>query len=206
MKKALIVLGIVAGVFILAAVLIFFNGMGKINNFNRLKLEAEEAWSQVENVYQRRADLVPNLVETVKGYASHEKETFSAIAEARSKMGGQISLSKDALNDPQALEKFGRAQATLGSALQRLMMVQERYPQLKADKNFMALQDELAGTENRIATERRRYNEAVKNYNYKIIEMPWAFLARLYGFEKMAFFRASEGSDKVPEVNFSGNE
>ena len=114
-------------------------------------------WSQVENVYQRRYDLIPNLVNTVKGYAAHEKETFQAVTEARSKAGGTFNISEQVLNDPAMFQKFQQAQSTLGGALQRLMVVMEKYPDLKANQNFLALQDQLEGTENRIAVERKRF-------------------------------------------------
>ena len=145
----------------------------KVNNSMVAKEEnVKEKWSQVENVYQRRFDLIPNLVATVKGYAEHEKDTFIAVTEARSKVGGQINVSDDIINNPQALQKFQQVQSSLGSALQRLMVVVEKYPDLKANENFLNLQNQLEGTENRIAVERRRFNEAAREFNTYIKMIP----------------------------------
>ena len=138
---------------------------GTYNTMVEMEEGVLSQWAQVENQYQRRLDLVPNLVATVKGYASHESEVFTQVAEARSQAGGVMQLSSDVLDDPDALAKFQQAQNSLGGALQRLLSVTENYPQLQANQNFMALQDELEGTENRIATERMRFNETVQEYN-----------------------------------------
>ena len=147
-------------------VILIFSGYGKFkstyNNMVVLDEGVKEKWSQVENVYQRRSDLIPNLVATVKGYASHEEETFTQIAEARSNAGGNITISEEVLNDPALFQKFQEAQASLGGALQRLMMVTENYPELKANESFLALQSQLEGTENRISVERKRFNETAK--------------------------------------------
>ncbi|OQY39559.1 MAG: LemA family protein [Candidatus Cloacimonetes bacterium 4572_65] len=167
------------------------------------KNEVVEAnWGQVENVYQRRMDLIPNLVNTVKGYADHEKDTFSAVAEARSKAGGVMQLNAEDLKDPKAIERFQQAQSSLGGTLQRLMMLQERYPDLKANTSFLKLQDELAGTENRIAIERRRFNESAKELNSYIKKFPQVILANSFGFTPRAYFKATAGADKAPKVDF----
>jgi LemA protein len=162
----------------------------------------KESWSQVENVYQRRMDLIPNLVATVKGYASHEQETFTQIADARSKAGGTMQISEDILNNPESFRRFQQAQSELGSALQRLMVVTENYPELKADQNFLSLQDQLEGTENRIAVERKRFNESVGEYNRYIRTFPRAFIANMAGFREKAYFQAAEGASQAPTVSF----
>jgi LemA protein len=154
----------------------------------------------VENVYQRRADLIPNLVATVKGYAEHEQETFIAVTEARSKVG---SINMEGItNNPQALQNFQQAQGQLSSALSRLMVVVEKYPELKANQNFLDLQTQLEGTENRIAVERNRYNKAAQTYNTTIRRFPGSIYAGLFGFEKKAYFKAEAGAEKAPQVEF----
>ena len=158
------------------------------------------AWSNVENVYQRRSDLIPNLVSTVKGYAAHERETLTEVVEARAK-ATSINIDPSNLNAA-AMQQFQQAQAGLGSALSTLMVVVERYPDLKANQNFLELQAQLEGTENRIAVERRKFNESVKVYNKYIRSFPQKMVAGMYGFEKKVQFKADEGADKVPEVKF----
>ena len=159
-------------------------------------------WGQVENVYQRRFDLIPNLVATVKGYAKHESEVFTQIAEARSKAGGVMNVSADVLNNPETFKKFQQAQSELSGALQRLLVVQEKYPELKADQNFLALQDQLEGTENRIAVERGRFNDVVKQYNVFIRQFPNSIIANMSGFREKAYFAADEAAQKAPAVSF----
>jgi LemA protein len=159
-----------------------------------------EKWSQVENVYQRRADLIPNLVNTVKGYASHERETLESVIEARSK-ATSVNIDPDKLN-AQSIQQFQQAQEGLSSALSRLMVVVERYPNLKANENFRDLQAQLEGTENRIAVERRKFNMAARDYNTAIRRFPKNLLAGMFGFEKKAYFEAQEAAEKAPEVNF----
>ncbi len=198
MKKGTITLiVIVAIIFIM-----FFSFKGYYNNFITLEEQVNQSWSQVENVYQRRADLIPNLVEVVKGYAKHEKETLQGVVDARSKMGGQINMGADVLNNPQAFAQFQKMQGALSSALQRLMVVVERYPDLKADKRFGELQAQLEGTENRIAVERRRFNESVQNYNTNIRRFPANMIAGMFGFQQKVYFKADVGAEKVPEVKF----
>lgn len=163
----------------------------------------KEKWSQVENVYQRRADLIPNLVNTVKGYASHERETLEAVIQARAQA---TSISGDALknaiNDPQAFQKFQESQGALSSALSKLMVVVEKYPDLKANQNFLELQAQLEGTENRIAVERRRYNEAARDYNVAVRRFPTAMVASFSGFQAKNYFQADPAAAKAPEVKF----
>ncbi len=171
------------------------------NQLVTLDEEVAKAWSQVENQYQRRADLIPNLVNTVKGVANFEKETYTAVAEARSKVN-QIKLTPEMLSDPQAFKKFQSAQDQLGSALSRLLVTVERYPQLKANENFLQLQAQLEGTENRIAVERKRYNEVVREYNTRIRRFPGNIIANMTGFREKQYFAAVEGAKEVPKVQF----
>src|SRR4030095_14161227 len=159
------------------------------------------AWSQVENVYQRRADLIPNLVATVKGVANFEKETYTAVTEARAKVG-QIKVTSDMLSDPSAIAKFQQAQGELGSALSRLLVVSEHYPELKAHQNFLDLQAQLEGTENRISVERRNFNQTAQGYNTMVRRFPKNIIASIFGFKEKAYFAAEEGSNKAPEVKF----
>lgn len=181
-------------------ILFIFTPGCQYNNMVRMKENVESQWSNVENVYQRRMDLIPNLVNTVKGYAEHEQETFKQVTEARSKAAG-ITINADDLNQ-EKLRKFQQAQEQLSSALSRLLAVREDYPQLKANENFQQLQAQLEGTENRIATERRRYNEVAKKYNSTIKTFPNVIIANLTGFEEKAYFEMDKGADKAPEVEF----
>jgi LemA protein len=202
MKKGCIV-GIVIGVVLLLFVFgIYGYVKSTYNGFVIQNEEVNEKWAQVENVYQRRADLIPNLVEVVKGYASHERETLQAVTEARSKMGGQVNIGPEVLNNPQAFSQFQQAQGALTSALQRLMVVVERYPELKADQRFADLQVQLEGTENRIAVERNRFNTTVRNYNTAIKVFPSNIIASMFGFMEKQYFQAQEGAENVPKVKF----
>ena len=158
------------------------------------------AWSNVENQYQRRVDLIPNLVNTVKGYASHEKETFEAVASARAK-ATQTTVDIDDLT-PEKIAAYQKAQGELGSALGRLLAITENYPELKANENFKELQAQLEGTENRISTERHKFNEVAKTYNTSIRRFPKNIIASMFGFEKRPYFEAQEGAEKAPEVKF----
>ena len=159
------------------------------------------AWSQVENVYQRRADLIPQLVSVVKGAADYERKTLEAVIEARSK-ATSVQLTADDLTE-ENMAKFQKAQDQLSSALSRLMAVHEAYPELKANENFRDLQTQLEGTENRIATERKKFNEVVQNYNSYIRRFPANIFAGMFGFDKKAYFKSAEGADKAPEVKFN---
>jgi len=203
MKKGCLIAVIVA----IAVILIVGIGMysyikNNYNNMVTLEENVTQKWAQVENVYQRRADLIPNLVEVVKGYASFERETLEAVINARSKVGGQINLGPDVLNNPEAFAQFQEAQSSLTSALQRLMVVVERYPDLKADQRFAALQDQLEGTENRISVERGRFNEAVQGFNTAIRIFPANIIAGFFGFSQKVYFKAEAGAETVPEVKF----
>ncbi|MBD3306647.1 LemA family protein [candidate division KSB3 bacterium] len=197
---------IILGVAIAIAVIVLIAAFALMSQYNTM-IEREEqvmtAWGQVENVYQRRYDLVPNLVETVKAYAEHEQELFQMITAARANAGGVLQISDDALRDPATLQKFQEAQAQLSSVLQRMMVVVEQNPNIKADQNFLALQAQLEGTENRIAVERKRFNEAVQAYNSYIKRFPQVLVASLFGFETKVYFSADEGAENAPAVNFN---
>jgi LemA protein len=198
MKKGiLITLGVIVGIIVLWFMI--FGGV-----YNGLVAREEgvtSAWAQVENVYQRRMDLVPNLVQTVKGYAAHESETLQNVVEARSKIS-QTTISSDAISDPSKLQAFQKMQGQLSSALGRLMVVVERYPDLKASKNFLALQSQLEGTENRISVERRRFNEAARNFNTYRRKFPNVIISNMMDFQKKAYFESDEGAQKAPQVQF----
>lgn len=182
--------------------MVYSSFSGTYNKMVRLEESVKASWGQVENVYQRRMDLIPNLVATVKGYAAHESETLSAVTEARSKVGGVMNISDEVLQDPAAFQRFQKAQGELSGALQRLMVVTENYPDLKANQNFLALQDQLEGTENRITVERMRFNDEAQVYNTYIKQFPRLFIANMSGFDEVAYFQASEGADAAPTVTF----
>ncbi|HVQ34670.1 MAG TPA: LemA family protein [Candidatus Bathyarchaeia archaeon] len=176
-------------------------GIGVNNALVKKQVTVDGAWSNVENVYQRRADLIPNLVETVKGVANFEKSTLTAVVEARAK-ATQIVLSPEMVNDPAMFRRFQAAQGELSSALARLLAVAENYPELKANQNFLELQSQLEGTENRIAVERRRFNETVQDYNTAVRVFPASLVASMRGFTPKAFFEADPGAEKAPTVKF----
>jgi LemA protein len=189
------------GLALLAVVLVIGLAVaGTYNNLVRLEENVKSKWGQVENVYQRRADLVPNLVETVKGAAAFEKDTFTAVTEARAKVG-QVNLGNN-IPDAQQLQKFQAAQDGLSSALSRLLVVVEKYPDLKATQNFKDLQAQLEGTENRIAVERKRFNDAAQDFNTARRRFPTVLFASILGFNEKPYFQAAPGSDKVPQVKF----
>lgn len=191
-----IVLGVIA---ILA--LIF--GVSACNGYNKmveLDQSVKKQWGQVENVYQRRSDLIPNLVNTVKGYANFEKETLTQVIEARSKATA-VNVDASKLT-PETFQKFQQAQDGLSSALSRLMVVVEKYPDLKANQNFLELQSQLEGTENRISVERNKFNEVTGTYNTKIKSFPSVIFAGMFGFTERAYFQATPGSEKAPTVQF----
>lgn len=187
---------------VVVLVFLVISGVSSYNNLVKLNEGVGQAWSQVENVYQRRSDLIPNLVETVKGAANFEQETLTRVIEARAS-AGQIKLTPEMLNDPQALQRFDDAQGALGSALSRLLVTVEQYPELKANANYLALQDELAGTENRIAVERMRFTETVQKYNVAVKRFPMNLLAGMFGFSPKAYFEAREGAEEAPQVDFN---
>jgi len=191
---------IIIGVIVLLVVIGYSSFKNSYNSMVVMDENVDGKWAQVENVYQRRADLIPNLVNTVKGYASHEKETLEGVIEARAKAS---SVNIDAGNlTPQSFQAFQQAQDGLSSALSKLMVVVERYPELKANQNFLELQAQLEGTENRIAIERKKFNEATQGYNTYIKVFPKNLLANMFGFEQKPYFKAQEGAEKVPEVQF----
>ena len=196
MKKSTITLLVVVGILV---ALVSWT-IGAYNGLVTLDEETNGKWAQVESAYQRRADLIPNLVNTVKGYADFEKETLTGVIEARSKATG-ISVDANNLN-PEAIANFQAAQSQLSGALSRLMVTVERYPDLKANQNFLGLQSQLEGTENRIKIERDRFNVSVKNFNSTIRKFPKTIIASSFDFEKKGYFEADAGSEKAPEVQF----
>lgn len=183
---------------VVAVVVIFF--YATYNGFVNKEEGLKSAWSNVETQYQRRADLIPNLVSTVKGYAAHETQTLNEVTEARAR-ATSINLSADDLT-PERLQQFQQAQAQVRSALGRLIAVSESYPDLKANQNFLNLQAQLEGTENRISTERMRYTEAVRDYNTAIKKFPTMIYAGWFGFKEKPQFKAEAGAEKAPEVKF----
>ena len=178
------------------------------NNLVVLDQGVQSQWAQVENDYQRRYDLIPNLVRTVQGAANFEKSTLEAVVNARSRVGqvaapaGAPGAASNIPNNPQALAQFEAAQGALSNALSRLLVVVERYPDLKSNQNFLELQSQLEGTENRIAVERRRYNEVAQQFNSAVLKFPANIVANLFGFKPKAYFRGVAGSSTPPEVNF----
>lgn len=196
MRKTLIIVGVV----LVAVFLLYRLFVGTYNNMVEKDVKVQNAWAQVENVYQRRLDLIPNLVSTVKGAAEFEKSTLTAVIEARAN-ATQIKVDASKLNAEQ-IAKFQEAQGSLSTALGRLMVVAENYPALKANQNFLDLQVQLEGTENRITEERRKFNEEVQSFNAYIRKFPQVMLAGMYGFQSKAFFAAENGAEKAPKVEF----
>ncbi len=196
MKKSLVSILVVIGIIL---VLVMW-GISRYNRLVSLEEGVTGTWSQVENVYQRRADLIPNLVNTVKGYADFEQTTLTQVIEARSKATG-VNINAENL-DQSSIQQFQQAQEGLSSALSRLMVVVERYPDLKANQNFMDLQSQLEGTENRITVERRNFNTAAQGYNAQIRRFPNNIFAGMFGFERKAYFEAEQGAEQAPEVKF----
>jgi LemA protein len=194
--------GLIIGLVI--AVLVLGIGAWAVSVNNQLVVldqNVAEKWSQVQNVYQRRADLIPNLVETVKGFAAQERTVLEEVTKARAS-ATSIQLTPEALNDPKALERFQAAQNQLSGALSRLLVTVERYPDLKSNQNFLALQSQLEGTENRITVERRRFNESVREYNTRLRLFPGSMIARVSGYQPKAFFEAAPDAQTVPKVKF----
>lgn len=191
---------IIIGVIVIVGLILYSSFRGSYNKMVEKEQNVEAQWSNVENVYQRRADLIPNLVNTVKGYAEHEQQTLQKVIEARSEA---TSTDINANNlSPEKLQEFQQNQSALSSALSRLMVRVERYPNLKANENFKQLQAQLEGTENRISVERRRFNEAARSYNTYISQFPQTIFANMFGFEEKAYFEAQEGAEEAPEVQF----
>ena len=201
-KKKIGLLGCL-GVVVILVIIVALSGIGTYNSLNKLDQAVKSQWAQVENQYQRRVDLVPNLVETVKGAAAFEKDTFTAVTEARAKVG-QTKLDVNSLNNPEAFARFQQAQDGLSSALSRLMVVVEKYPELKATENFRTLQSQLEGTENRITVERMRFNEAAQAFNTKRMSFPTVLIAGLFGsrFAEKPYFKAQAGAETAPKVKF----
>ena len=187
-------------VVVLAAILLFSWGQGSYNNLVTKDQVVQQQWAQVENVYQRRSDLIPNLVNTVKGVANFEQKTLTDVIEARAN-ATKVTISPKNL-DEASMQRFQSAQDNLSSTLSRLMMVTENYPQLKATQNFSELQAQLEGTENRITVERMKFNEVVQDYNIQVKRFPSNIFAGMFGFKEKAFFKAVEGAAKAPEVKF----
>ena len=196
MKKGLIGI-IIAAAIVLGAFIWVKNGYNKMVVSDE---NVQAAWSQVENVYQRRADLIPNLVATVKGYAAHEAQTLENVVAARAK-ATQVTVDPSDLT-PEALAKYNAAQGELSAALGKLLMITENYPDLKANQNFLELQAQLEGTENRITTERMKFNDTAKSYNTLIRTFPNNILASVFNFEKKGYFEAQAGAEAAPKVEF----
>lgn len=195
--------GAILGIIVLVIIVLLIGGCGSYNRLNTLKQQVDKSWADVQNVYQRRADLVPNLVRTVEGAANFEKSTLTDVIKARQQVTNVKLDPTTAPTDPQALQRFQQSQDALSGALSRLLVTVERYPELKANANFQGLQTQLEGTENRIAVERRRYNESVQTYNTTVNSMPTRLYAGLFGFHPHPYFAAREGAEVAPEVNFN---
>lgn len=191
---------IIWGIVILFVIITYVSIKNSYNNMVALDEQVKTSWSQVENVYQRRMDLIPNLVSTVKGYAEFEKSTLTQVIEARAK-ATSVTIDASKLNE-QNMKQFQESQGALTQALSRLMVVSEQYPNLKANQNFLDLQAQLEGTENRITTERRTYNEVVQKYNTTIRSFPKNIFAGMFGFQPRPNFAADAGANKAPQVNF----
>lgn len=185
---------------LLVVVILLMWGAGSYNGLVSEEETVANAWANVETQYQRRSDLIPNLVNTVKGYAAHEKSTLEAVIQARSE-ATQMKVDAENLT-PEALAKYQQAQGNVSAALGRLLLLQENYPQLKANENFIELQSQLEGTENRITVARKDFNDAAKQYNVSIRRFPKNIIAGMFGFEKKNYFEAQEGAEKAPEVKF----
>ncbi len=192
--KFWIILGVLA--------LVLFYGVSVHNGLVTSEENVNSAWAQVENQYQRRADLVPNLVNTVKGAADFEQQTLTDVIEARSK-ATSVNINANDLNNPEAFQQFQQAQGQLSGALSRLLVTVEKYPQLQANKNFRDLQAQLEGTENRISTERMRFNKAAQSYNTKTRRFPASLIASISGFDQKQYFKADEGAEQAPTVDFT---
>jgi len=199
MKKVALGCG---GLLVLLVLVLMMGGCGSYNRLVGLSQDTDAKWAQVQNQYQRRFDLIPNLVNTVSGAANFEKSTLTDITAARASVG-QVNINRNqAPADPAKLQEFDRAQGQLSSALSRLLVVVERYPELRANSNFRDLQAELAGTENRIAVERMRFNESVQSYNTAVRSLPAALYAGAMGFHPKPYFQSTSGAETAPKVNF----
>ncbi|HKK23981.1 MAG TPA: LemA family protein [Gracilimonas sp.] len=192
--KFFIILGVLA--------LLVFYGISVNNSLVTAEEQVNSAWAQVENQYQRRADLIPNLVNTVRGAADFESQTLQDVIEARSR-ATSVNINASDLNNPEMFQQFQEAQSQLSGALSRLLVTVERYPELQANQNFRDLQVQLEGTENRISTERMRFNQAAQGYNTKIRKFPTSLFASILGFDQKEYFQAEQGAEQAPEVDFS---
>ena len=201
MSKGLIITLSILGGLLFVIIITIGWGVGIYNKIVAKDQGVKSAWSQVENQYQRRYDLIPNLVETVKGFAKQEKEVLIGVTEARASVG-QMNVTPQVLNNPQAFQNFQKAQDGLSSALSRLMVVVEKYPELKSNQNFLELQSQLEGTENRIAVERRKFNEIVQEFNSLVLSFPTKIIASFSGFHEAQYFQSVAGSEKAPQVKF----
>lgn len=203
MNRSLKITFIVLGILLVVGFGLFSFVTGNYNKLVGLDETVKSAWAQVQNQYQRRADLVPNLVATVQGYATFERQTLTDVIEARAKATRPEINAENLLNNPQAFQQFQQAQDNLGAALGRLLVVVERYPELKANQNFLDLQTQLEGTENRISTERRRFNEVMQQYNQTLRTFPTVMIAGFFGFQQRPYFEATAAAQEAPKVDFS---
>jgi LemA protein len=201
LKRGMILGCSIAGGILLLVIIMVVWGIGAYNNLVTLNEEVNQTWGQVENQYQRRADLIPNLVSTVKGYAEFERGVLTDVTEARARVG-QFNVTSEVVNDPQAFQRFQELQGELTGALNRLLVTVENYPQLKANEGFLQLQTQLEGTENRINIARNRFNEVVQTFNTTIKRFPNSIFAGIFNFNEKQYFRSAPGSDVVPRVEF----
>ncbi|HEY4414279.1 MAG TPA: LemA family protein [Verrucomicrobiae bacterium] len=205
MKKFIIGGGVLLVITIIVVIIVVIAGGSSYNHLVSLSQETDKQWAQVQNVYQRRADLVPNLVATVSGAANFEKSTLTEIADARASVGKVTVNTSSAPTDPAQLAAFDKAQGQLGTALSRLLVVSENYPQLRATDSFRDLQAQLEGTENRISVERERFNQVVQSYNTAVKSFPTVFFAGMMGFQPKPYFAAAPDAQSAPKVNFDFN-
>jgi len=203
MGRGLKITLIVVGVLVVIGFMLFSFVTGNYNKLVGLDEQVKSAWAQVQNQYQRRSDLVPNLVATVQGAANFERQTLTDVIETRSKATQPQINAESVINNPQAFQQFQQAQDNLGAALGRLLVVVEKYPDLKANQNFLDLQTQLEGTENRISTERRRFNEVVQSYNSTQRTFPTVMIAGFFGFQQRPYFEASVAAQEAPKVDFT---
>ena len=202
MNKTLVILLSILGVIVLGILAIGLAVAGSYNGLVASSTQVDKSWAQVQNVYQRRADLIPNLVQTVQGAANFEKSTLVQVTDARASVGRMQINQSQAPTDAAQLQQFQQAQGQLGAALSRLLVVSENYPELKSNANFLDLQAQLEGTENRITVERGRFNEAVQTYDAKIRTFPTVLFASIFGFQQKPYFQATAGAETAPSVKF----
>ncbi len=201
MKKGWIIALSITGILLFGILIVIMSGIGSYNKLVTLNESVNKQWAHLQADYQRRADLIPNLVSTVKGYAKFEQTVLTDVTEARSKVGS-LQVTKEVLNDPAAFQRFQQAQGQLGGALSRLLATVENYPNLKASENFQQLQAQLEGTENRIKYSRNNYNDAVNVYNNQIKQFPTVIIANIIGFKEKPYFQAAAGAENAPKVDF----